>query len=164
MHNIVPDDPRITLIHLEGPINIGDKRNYGCARAAGDFIAHWDDDDWSAPERLSEQLRTLTASGRNVTGYNSMRFTDGPRRWQYRGTPGFALGTSLLYRKDWWRNYPFLSLQIGEDNHFATYAAQHGQLEAADAGRMMYATIHAGNTSPRTRGSAWTPLGEDQWP
>jgi glycosyltransferase involved in cell wall biosynthesis len=108
------DDPRVRLIHLEKPLNIGDKRNFGCERAAGDVIAHWDDDDHSEPERLADQIRRLDESGKSVTGFRSMRFTDGIDWWKYNGTHNYALGTSLVYRREWWRANRFKSVQIGE--------------------------------------------------
>jgi hypothetical protein len=84
-----------------------------------------------------------------------MRFTDGERWWQYRGTTNYALGTSLCYRRDWWRARRFRSLQVGEDNQFVSEADAFGQLITADAGQFMHATVHPGNTSPRKMGSAW---------
>jgi hypothetical protein len=93
-----------------------------------------------------------------VTGYHSMRFTDGVSWWKYNGTPSYALGTSLLYRRDWWRLHPFQSKNIGEDNHFVNEAAAAKVLRSVDAGVFMYATIHAGNTSPRMIGQNWTLL------
>jgi O-antigen biosynthesis protein len=155
VRDLVPDDEHIRLIHLEGPITIGDKRNFGCEHAPGEFIAHFDDDDYSAPGRLADQLGRLHESGMSVTGYNSMRFTDGERWWKYAGTVNYALGTSLLYRKDWWLRNRFRSLQVGEDNQFVAQAFASGELATADAGDLMHATIHAGNTSPRSLGSSW---------
>ena len=157
--DLVPDDPRIRLIHLEGPLNIGDKRNFGCERAAGDVIAHFDDDDHSAPERLADQIRRLDESGRNVTGFHSMRFVaaDG-QWWKYSGAPGYALGTSLCYRREWWRNHRFPSVQIGEDNAMVAVANAAGELVTAEAGELMHATIHPGNTSPRGQGSSWKKI------
>ena len=87
VRHLVPEhDPRVRLIHLAGWPEIGAKRNYGCERAAGDVIAHWDDDDYSAPERLADQVQRLLESGKAVTGFHSMRFTDGVRWWKYEGT------------------------------------------------------------------------------
>ena len=34
VRDLVPDDDRIRLIHLEGHPGIGDKRNFGCERSA----------------------------------------------------------------------------------------------------------------------------------
>ena len=50
--DLVPaGDPRIRYIALPGQVSIGAKRNSACQLARGDIIAHWDDDDHSAPGR-----------------------------------------------------------------------------------------------------------------
>lgn len=152
----VPDDVR--LIQLPGRPTVGDKRNAGCSAARGEVIAHWDDDDYSAPGRLADQVGRLE-TGKSVTGYRSMRFTDGVRWWQYRGGPDYALGTSLCYRRDWWLGHRFPSVQVGEDNEFVAQARAHGAIASADAGDLMFATNHSGNTSPRNIvGASWTTL------
>jgi glycosyltransferase involved in cell wall biosynthesis len=158
VRDLVPDDDRIRLIHLAGHPGIGDKRNFGCERAAGEVMAHWDDDDHSAPGRLADQLARLEQSGKAVTGYHSMKFTDGEQWWKYAGTPLYALGTSLCYRREWWKRNHFHAVQVGEDNQFVAVAAAAGELATVDAGEMMYATVHQGNTSRRNFGSAWTKL------
>ena len=130
-------------------------RNAGCEAASGDVIAHFDDDDFSAPQRLADQLRRL--DGAQVTGYHTMRFTDGIKWWVYRGSFSYALGTSLVYRRNWWAQHKFGNLQVGEDNDFVRNAA--AVLTTADAGEMMWATNHSGNTSPRVMGgSSWQLL------
>ncbi len=128
---------------------MGDKRNFGCELAAGEIIAHWDDDDYSAPGRLSDQVGRLQSSGKAVTGYNQMLFTDGKDWWSYDGIGNWAIGTSLCYRKDWWVAHPFLSLQVGEDGQFVGEAQGQKQIVAIPAGDLMTATVHSGNTSPR---------------
>jgi glycosyltransferase involved in cell wall biosynthesis len=144
-------------LHIDGGL-IGQKRNFGSERADGEVIAVWDDDDYSAPGRLADQIGRLQESGNGVTGYHSMRFTDGQQWWQYRGEENYALGTSLCYRRDWWKNHPFKSVQVGEDNGFVADAVAHGQLISVDARELMYATVHNANTSPRCMGAAWEVL------
>lgn len=153
-----PDDDRARLIHLTDCLPIGQKRNFGCEQAPGDLICHWDDDDWSAPGRIEEQVHRFLSSGREVIGYQSLRFTDGTDWWQYRGESSYALGTSLLYTKQWWSDHPFRAVQVGEDNQFVREAFEAGQLDTVDAGELMYATIHNGNTSPRSLGNNWSKL------
>ena len=88
-----------------------------------------------------------------------MRFTDGARSWRYEGTPLYALGTSLCYRRDWWKQHQFPAIQVGEDNQFVNLAGSLRQIAVADAGELMYATIHARNTCPRNlQGSSWKEL------
>jgi len=149
VRDLVPQDDSIRLIHVEGHPDIGSKRNFGCSAARGSLIAHWDDDDYSAPGRVAEQVSRIADSGKSCAGYHSMRFTDGARCWRYHGVPHYAVGTSLLYRREWWESHPFPALQTCEDNAFVEQAAIHGELSSADAGDLMYATIHKGNTSPR---------------
>jgi hypothetical protein len=125
-------------------------------RAAGEVICHWDDDDYSQPERLAQQVRVLIERPEfAVTGYHSMRFTDGTTWWKYIGTVNYALGTSLCYRRSFWEMHRFQSLQVGEDNQFVATAWCENRLHTTDAGEQMYATVHAGNTSPRMMGSSW---------
>lgn len=158
MRDLLPADDRIRLIHLAESRPIGEKRNFGCEYSTGDVVCHWDDDDFSAPGRLSDQIGRLEESGKAVTGYHSMRFTDGTVWWQYRGDPHYALGTSLCYWRHWWDAHRFRAVQVGEDNTFVAEAWQAQQLQTADAGELMYATNHAQNTSPRTTGTNWIKL------
>lgn len=140
-------------------MTIGEKRNYGCERAAGVIIVHWDDDDYSAPGRIADQVDRLSESGLSVTGYNRMSFRDGTRRWLFTGAADFALGTSLCYRKEFWAANRFPGLQIGEDYAFLSAARRLHQIVSVEAGEMMYATVHPGNTSPRQLiGREWKEL------
>lgn len=155
VRDLVPDDARIRLVHIEEGRTIGEKRNCGAGLAGGDVIVHWDDDDWSAPKRLADQMQRLRETGKSVTGYCSMLFTDGSRWWLYDGVGNFnAMGTSLCYRKNWWRSHPFPAKQIGEDGEFVTEARQHHQLVSVPAGNLMAASIHPGNTSHRILASS----------
>ncbi len=151
--------PGVRHLHLPGHPTIGRKRNVGCEAARGDLVAHFDDDDYSAPGRLVDQVQRLQAAGVSVTGYRTMRFTDGRSWWLYHGPTDYAIGTSLLYRRDWWRENRFPEEQIGEDNHLVSRARAQRQIVVADAGSLMFATIHNGNTSPRDlRRKQWQPL------
>ena len=151
--------PGVRLIHVAEQRLIGAKRNFGCKRAEGEIVCHFDDDDYSAPERIASQVAVLEAHpGKSVTGYHSMKFTDGAVWWKYSGTLNYALGTSLCYRRAWQQAHPFDAVQVGEDNAFVGAAWALNQLHTDDAGELMHATIHASNTSPRLLGSAWQRL------
>lgn len=157
--HLIPSDPRIRYFRSTAGSVIGEKRNLGVQMAQGEIIAHWDDDDYSAPERLEDQIGRLTGSGKSVTGYRTMRFTDGFRWWLYGGDAITALGTSLCYRRDWGLDHPFPVVQIGEDNLFVSAAARAKQLITAESLEFMHATIHPGNTSPRKTDSPnWKKL------
>lgn len=147
-------------MQIPGKPAIGDKRNIGCEAASGEVICCWDDDDYSAPHRLERQLERISTV--DVTGYNAMLFTDGSRWWKYTGGPGYALGTSLCFRKSFWKKQPFARVHVGEDSLFSARAAAHNTLCTLDAGDEMHATIHAQNTSPRHLHAAQWREVEDQ--
>jgi glycosyltransferase involved in cell wall biosynthesis len=154
----------VRLIEVQTGMKVGAKRNAGCEQATGSLIAHWDDDDHSAPSRLAHQVAMLRASEKAVAGYHSMRFTDGRAWWQQHGAHVTALGTSLCYQRAWWRSHPFEHRQIGQDEAFARAAWSDRQLVTADAGGQMYATVHEGNTSKRKlSGDGWESLPGFEW-
>ena len=57
--DLLPPDPRIRYFHLPGKRSIGEKRNFACEHALGYWIAHWDDDDWHAPDRILRQVQAM---------------------------------------------------------------------------------------------------------
>ncbi len=158
----VPDDGRIRVLEVPHLMRLGAKRNFACLNAA-ELIAHWDDDDWSAPGRLTDQVERLQASGKAVTGYSLMKFTDGKNWWRYQGDRTWPLGTSLLFTKEWWGKHPFPDVQVASDNTFITMARQAGQVCYAETGDRMYATVHAGNMTKRSYGNnSFYPIPESE--
>ena len=149
------DYPALELLTDDGPGVIGEKRNRMCERATGEIIVHFDDDDSSAPGRISDQVALLLSTRKAVAGYHTMLFTDGAKWWRNVNAHPMAFGTSLMYRRDWWAEHRFPNEQLGEDAHFMNVAARAGQLATKDAERLMYATNHAGNTSQRVIGEGW---------
>jgi hypothetical protein len=145
---------------VRGVDAIGAKRNRGIRSSAmasypntpfptETIIALWDDDDYSAPQRLEHQVHQLESTGKAVTGFNSMKFTDGVDWWEFTCGTGLVLGTSLCFRKSWWEQHPFLPIQIGCEEAFTEEARLAGQLVESPDLNLMYATIHPGNTSKR---------------
>jgi hypothetical protein len=56
----LPDDPRIRYIATGAPLrSIGAMRNEACQLARGEIVAHWDDDDWYGPQRLTRQVEGI---------------------------------------------------------------------------------------------------------
>jgi glycosyltransferase involved in cell wall biosynthesis len=57
-------DKRVTYIHDATPLTLGDKRNALVAKARGEFITHFDDDDYYAPEYVAYMLTNAIRSGK----------------------------------------------------------------------------------------------------
>src|SRR5262245_22007784 len=67
-------DPRVRYVRLESRMSVGAKRNFACELAKGEVIAHWDDDDWHAPHRLSYQIERLLQANADVCGLQTLLF------------------------------------------------------------------------------------------
>jgi glycosyltransferase involved in cell wall biosynthesis len=148
---LIPQSDRIRYFPLEGKLKTGQKRNMGANLAHGEIVVHLDDDDWSAPNRISQQVARLESSGKQVTGYNSVLFYDSRdgKCYRYRGGNTYTLGTSQCYRKTWWAGHRFQESQIGEDTAFGHEAAKFKQLDAVPGEGMIVAVVHGKNTSPK---------------
>lgn len=140
------------------------KRNMLASVAAGEIICHFDSDDYSDPDRMAQQVKLLEESGKQVTGYHSMLFHDVPRNLAFKFIygPEYAVGTSLCYRKEFWKAHPFRQGErpnVGEDNEFGKDARQRREIFTVDGGQMMVARIHAGNTDTKDTSSyAYRPV------
>ena len=59
-------------------LTIGALRNYANqyakSQTGADIFVHWDDDDYSHPNRIAEQVALLQQSGANCVGYGDMLF------------------------------------------------------------------------------------------
>src|SRR5690349_6969382 len=68
--DLVPAHPDIRYFRLEKRATVGAKRNFACHETQGEILVHWDDDDWSAPWRLSYQVEQLRQAQADICGLN----------------------------------------------------------------------------------------------
>jgi O-antigen biosynthesis protein len=161
--DLVPADARLRYFRETPQQTVGAKRNRACSEARGDVIAHWDDDDWYAPWRLSYQLAELQNGEVEICGLDRVLFLDEPRRrgWEYvypaGGTP-WVHGATLCYRREAWCRNPFHDISIGEDNRFLAAANGRG-VHLLDRREFYVGHIHATNVSPKqTNDPRWQRL------
>lgn len=141
---------KILYIGLKDRAPTGTKRNIGAEAATGEIIANLDDDDWSNPHRLDDQVQRLLKTGKSVTGYNASILYEEKTGLFYKipgGPPYFASGTSQCYWKSWWRQHPYPDVSFGEDSVFSRTARLADQLAISEPGKMMVVRRHVGNTS-----------------
>ena len=149
-------DPRVRYRHEpNGLASLGQKRNELIAQARGTFIAHFDDDDYYAPNYLEQMLRTIQLEqadfvklasfyiltpGNGFFGYIDLREQTG---WHFtldgnhigieqmteqrRLGDDFVLfyGFSCVYRKSVWSKSPFADMNLREDAQFAADAIRN---------------------------------------
>jgi glycosyltransferase involved in cell wall biosynthesis len=151
--------PNCRYVRAEKFKTLGEKVNFCCERAQGEIIVTWDDDDWYAPTRITDQVTRLMQSNKSVTGYSNVLFYDGQRASQYRGARDYATGTSQVYRKDFWQSHRFESVDVGYDTTFSSTAARSNQMVCVPGDGMVVARIHGQNVTGRRNAS-----GDEQWP
>lgn len=139
------EHPLVRVVNEEGKSTIGAKRNRLCELAEGEIICHFDDDDWSSPERIAQQVEMLQA--KPVAGYSTVMFWDGKKAYFYKGAIVYVCGATLAYRKSWWAENRFRDVQTCEDNAFIRPAVKRSQLYAAEGAGMVVARIHGRNTA-----------------
>jgi hypothetical protein len=130
--------------------------HYGPSSERCDILCHWDDDDWSHPNRIAEQVALLQASGAEAVGYHSMYFYRAgwefprpycddcaalgrealcPRHmaavYLYNGSGGYpygyVIGTSLCYWRSVWEKRPFLDVPESSDSKFCNGTDPEGR-------------------------------------
>lgn len=159
----VRQDARIRVVRLSRRARLGAKRNYAIQLAQGTVIAHWDDDDWHAPNRLRTQVQALVDYDADICGCNEAYFYDVTQNkaWLWSkptDQPGWLLGSSLCYRKSLWRQQSFLNVDVGEDSLFVELAPWRRMFVLPHRNRFV-GLIHAGNTSAKmTQTKRWQPV------
>ncbi|HEX9990079.1 MAG TPA: glycosyltransferase [Chloroflexia bacterium] len=151
--DLVPRDSRIRYTRLDNQVPLGAKRNIACQLSNGELIAHWDDDDWIAPHRLSAQADHLLATHADVCGVSTtlhFRLHAGDA-WSFQppeGTLPWIAGGTLLYRRDVWAANPFPETRWGEDTAFLKQLPP-GSIRAIEDPSLYIALIHPGNIAAR---------------
>lgn len=135
----------VDTVGMQGK-TIGYMRNVANQMATGELIAHFDDDDWSHPRRIEEQVALLEASGKGCVGYRELLFWDTRTKiglrdipsgrylqahhdgesWIYcHGDPRWAAGASFLYRRELWAQYPFFDAPHEDQRWWLEHVSKH---------------------------------------
>jgi glycosyltransferase involved in cell wall biosynthesis len=128
-------DPRIRYLQLESRTSIGDKRNLAILESRGEIIAHVDDDDWYARERLTCQVTPLLHGSVDMTALrmsfiydlydDAGRSVDGVvHRLMF--VESIHTGSISYWKKLWNSSKFFPSIDLGEDVAFIRNATSSG--------------------------------------
>ncbi len=166
VEDLIPKHPSIRYVRLEQRVPLGEKRNIACEMARGEIIAHWDDDDWYAPWRLTYQVTALLASCADIGGVRGALFVDPAAHaaWEYVypvRARQWVCGATLCYLKSYWIRHRFAPVQIGEDTRFVL-SAHDARTIVNDKNQYFVGLIHAANTArKRTTRPYWEPRSFD---
>jgi len=158
IEDLLPVNPRVRYFRLSERQNVGAKRNFACEQAQGEFVLHWDDDEWYAPSRIRLQVNALRNSPARVSGTSVAFFynENSGRAFRY-SFGGHAAGWmgALAYPVAVWKQHPFECVAIAEDVRFISRVPVSLRMDLRNPS-LYVASIHASNTSPKTTtGSYW---------
>lgn len=134
---VVPEQPHLAL---------GAKRQISVQAARGDYIATWDDDDWSAPTRLAEQMRVIEVTGRPACTLDRWIVFD-QRLGQAWLSQSRTWEASLLALRSALPPYP--ALERGEDLAVLTELIRRTQVATLRQPHLYVYTYHGANAGPR---------------
>ena len=161
MADLVPKDERIRYVRLDKRHSVGAKRNLAGEASRGQLIAHWDEDEWYAPNRLSLQVAELLSSEKDVCGTSERLFyhLTAEQAWLYRGYPSdgrpWLADSTLLYRRSAWKAHPFPERNVGQESAFVWQLVPE-RLHAIANSSLSVSIIHQHNTAAKSlRGPRW---------
>lgn len=163
IYDMVKDLPGLHYRWLPAE-NLSQKRNAGIAAARGEFIAHFDSDDWSGPRRISEQVEKLTQENAKVVGYSKAFWFDVRKNISCYASCGLW-GAALTYERQWALGHPWDETKVScEDGWFLKPAIESGVAVEMDGGDNFVALQHNGNAERPFRQSGWAIVGNEQLP
>jgi glycosyltransferase involved in cell wall biosynthesis len=122
--DLLPADPRVRYFQMDQRQNVGAKRNVACQQARGQFVLHWDDDEWYVPSRIRQQVNALRHSTARVSGTSVALFynehSDRAFRYSFGGAAAGWMG-ALAYPVAVWKERPFDCVAIAEDVRFISH-------------------------------------------
>ena len=138
----------------------------------GELIAHFDDDDWSHPERLSFQVGALLAEGAEICGISQLLYFEVGTElvWLSRMPallhpslyPGLPFGASFVYRRSYWADSPFPNVARDSDVAFTSAEGRRDHAVLVSDYRLYVAMIHNSNTANYSgKSSHWSPWPDD---
>lgn len=119
------DVPNVTLLTAERSLSLGQCLNMCVEAATGKVLTKMDDDDYYAPDYLSDQLYALDYSGADLVGKQAhymhlealnatmLRFA----QWEHRYTRT-VMGPTIMGSAEIFRANPFADVGSGEDTVF----------------------------------------------
>ena len=106
----------VRLLFVKGDLSLGARRNMAIEHADGDFVATWDDDDYSAPDRISAQLLALQKKEADAVLLKNLVLWDEPRKSFFQS--GNRVGgweQTMLARRTLFQKHRYPPLDVGED-------------------------------------------------
>jgi len=89
---------------------VAQKQNATIAMTCGTWVTLWDDDDWSAPDRLAKTFEAIATTGGDLIGVERIHYhelTSPDRRTVAFTTPAAVVDGLVTFRRKLWEAAPF---------------------------------------------------------
>jgi len=149
------DFPGIVAVCVPGAscLPLGALRNLSVARATGDWVCQWDDDDWHHPDRITAQLESLEGRPGAEASVLSRWIVFDEARGRAHLAPHRAWEGSLLCRRSTLPAYP--ERARGEDTPVIGALERRGQLVLLERPELYVYVLHGRNSWPRSHFSSY---------
>lgn len=156
----------VRTVEVNPSKTLGERRGLAVAEARGEYLAWFDDDDFSTPDRLEELVRICERTGGAFCGCRELWFWD---LWADRSdvvqpsdiTTAVAMNTALV-RTELAKRTPFRKLDQGEDVRWMAElcfaAGNEGYFTPNLHG---FCLSHSGNTANHRDRRGWTRTTSD---
>lgn len=128
-------------------VTLGRLRNISIQEALGEYIAQWDDDDWSDPDRLKSQMKSCLGNSYDACVLTRWVIYDEERRAAYVSS-GRGWEGSIVCKKTSLPPYP--DLARGEDTPVLEQLFNEGKVIFLDNPELYVYVYHKNNTWDRT--------------
>lgn len=163
IEDMVKDIPNVQY-HLFPARVLSQKRNAGIRFARGGIITHFDSDDWSGPERITNQVDFMFRGNFKVVGYNKAYWYDIRKKITTYASCG-VWGAALTYNKAWALKHPWNETQcMCEDVLFLNPVLKDNLLGAMNGDMNFVALAHSNNAERPFGQIGWEIISNDCLP
>jgi glycosyltransferase involved in cell wall biosynthesis len=156
---LIPISERIRYFRIQPRASLGAKLNLALEQCSGEIVAHWDDDDWYAPGRISYQVNALLQEKAELCCIHPERVYDAstgkfwtcaPECYQSWLAYGGVIGATMVYpRRLYEEGIRHPDFSLSEDDEFARRMIEHGgKLITPPAHRLFVYIRHPRTTAP----------------
>ena len=167
--DFIPSHPNIHYFELEKRMKVGEKRNIAIKNSHGQFIMHWDDDDWYASNRIRYQLQALLEEKADICALRPGLFYEVKEDifWRYgedlheKLYYAGVIGGSITYTKKLWERFVRFSssTNLAEDAQFLKQLPKHTKIIKLPNTICLIYIRHNHNTWKFTCGKDMDPSG-----
>jgi glycosyltransferase involved in cell wall biosynthesis len=121
-------------------VALGLLRNIAAEEARGEYVCNWDDDDWSAPDRIEVQVKALRQVGAHACLFRNYILWDEPNGLFYKSFSRAAgWESSLLVERAVLLRLRYPPVNLGEDRQLMSrMATSHRVLVLDEPGKYVY--------------------------